>query len=575
MASAAPSLPTKSREGKVAAAGPHVGALTAWVRVLTEAYGWRLMTSIFFVQAVLKGFVAGGGMAGLIGTPVDFMLRERNVKASDLQVCMAAVSIPWSIKPLMGLLSDCFPLGGYRRLPYMAIATIGSLLACVAVGSWHAMPLNLLLLGLFAIFYQVSVSDLLSEAVYSRRIQEKPAHGPDLVSFVWGGIGLGKLVSTALVGAVIQYYSPYHAYLIALPVIGLVLIIPLFNLFEEERLPTRCFDQSAWDKDWPLFLVALLLGCGSLGLTALSLFGVALTTKVAAASILALVVIMSFSVILNPIIANVNTFFFVQSLFAVSTHGASFFFFTDNVNQYPDGPHLSTMFYTTAIGLVSTAFSLLGMFAYSKYMKHWRYPRVLVVSNLAGTAVNLLSCIVYLRWNTRWGISDRFFVLASSAVQTAIMELAWLPGVLMNSQLCPPGREATMFALLAGCHNLGANLANYFGAMLLTLLGVEPKGADGEQDQFQNLWLAALISAIGPSVPLLLLPWMIPNVSQTDAIEGVSDIFGGSLWQRFVRNDAKRKDDVESSSSDPLPDSLGAAVPDETSVLMEAKVDGK
>ena len=33
------------------------------------------------------------------------------------------------------------------------------------------------------------------------------------------------------------------------------------------------------------------------------------------------------------------------------------------------------------------------------------------------------------------------------------------------SQLCPRGMEATMFALLAGCHNLGATISSNFGAV--------------------------------------------------------------------------------------------------------------
>lgn len=35
----------------------------------------------------------------------------------------------------------------------------------------------------------------------------------------------------------------------------------------------------------------------------------------------------------------------------------AFYFFTDNEIQYPDGPHFSKMFYTTAIGMVSWRFS--------------------------------------------------------------------------------------------------------------------------------------------------------------------------------------------------------------------------
>ncbi len=46
-----------------------------------------------------------------------------------------------------------------------------------------------------------------------------------------------------------------------------------------------------------------------------------------------------------------------------------------------------------------------------------------------------------------------------------------MPGVVILSQLCPPGMEATMYALLAGCHNLGNSISANLGAYMLQLLG--------------------------------------------------------------------------------------------------------
>lgn len=51
------------------------------------------------------------------------------------------------------------------------------------------------------------------------------------------------------------------------------------------------------------------------------------------------------------------------------------------------------------------------------------------------------------------------------------------PGVVILSQLCPPGLEATMYALLAGCHNLGGTIASATGAWVLQVLEVQPAGA--------------------------------------------------------------------------------------------------
>merc|ERR1719355_313869 len=106
--------------------------------------------------------------------------------------------------------------------------------------------------------------------------------------------------------------------------------------------------------------------------------------------------------------------------------------------------------------------------------------------------------ILFARLNRSWGISDQTFVVFSTAWANVISQWQWMPGVVILSQLCPPGMEATMYALLAGCHNLGSTLSEYIGAYVLHLLDVRPSGRDNEGHQFDNLWKAAVISTVLP-----------------------------------------------------------------------------
>eukprot|EP00913_Durusdinium_trenchii_P004913 g4560.t1 len=293
-----------------------------------------------------------------------------------------------------------------------------------------------------------SRSDLLTEAVYSTHLRSKPEEGPNLISFIWGGIGIGKLVCISMVG--------------------------------------------------------LVIGLGALSLALLSVFGGDLATKVTCAAILAVVALGLVSAALTPIVAKVNAFFFIQSICSFSISGASFYFFTDG--------------HFAALNMKPGCFIL-------------------------ACVCNLVSCVVFTRTNVRLGISDKFFVLASDAVQMVVMEIAWLPNMLLMSQLCPKGCEATMFALLAGMGNLGANLGNYFGAFLLKMLGVQPTGEPNETAQFENLWLAAVVSAIAPMIPLALILncklqhvvfKLIPNISQKDPIKGLTSSSAGSPLSRFL-----------------------------------------
>merc|ERR1719272_119964 len=117
--------------------------LVAWLKGLREAFGFKLMFCLAIAQGVLKGLCGGGGNAGLVGVPIEFLLKEYHVDASSLQIYKSAVLIPWSIKPLMGLLTDKLPIAGYHRRPYFAIVAAFGVAANVGISMSSGLPLVL------------------------------------------------------------------------------------------------------------------------------------------------------------------------------------------------------------------------------------------------------------------------------------------------------------------------------------------------------------------------------------------------------------------------------------------------
>lgn len=239
---------------------------------------------------------------------------------------------------------------------------------------------------------------------------------------------------------------------------------------------------------------------------------------------------------MRPSIARVHAFFFLQNAFHNITQGASFYFFTDNERQFPEGPHFSPRFFVTTIGMVASVFSFLGMVFYSRFTKGWKHRPMFVGASLAYAAVNCLSVIVFTRFNLWLNIPDYVFMLVCSAMQSAINQLNWMPQTVMVAQLCPAGLESVMYALIVGSMNLGTAVSGYVGAYLLHELGVRPTGADGEGAQFDNLGKCALISAVGPCVPLLLVRVLIPDAHQTDRLLEGGDAASatvGSIYERW------------------------------------------
>merc|ERR1719181_1727318 len=84
---------------------------------------------------------------------------------------------------------------------------------------------------------QASTCDLLTEAKYSEHIHAKPAHGPDLVTYVWGGVSVGNILAICFVGFLItQCGGPRSVFLACLSPSSAIIIPTLLNYFEETPL---------------------------------------------------------------------------------------------------------------------------------------------------------------------------------------------------------------------------------------------------------------------------------------------------------------------------------------------------
>jgi Na+/melibiose symporter-like transporter len=159
-----------------------------------------------------------------------------------------------------------------------------------------------------------------------------------------------------------------------------------------------------------------------------------------------------------------------------------------------------------------------GIVTYSLFMSEWKYRRLFLVTNLLYIAVSSTNILFFRRLNVKMGIPDTVFVIGTEALQVITGVWSSMPASVMMLQLCPRGVESTVYALLAGSANLGMSLANYQGAYVLDALGIKPNATAGESHQFDNLWIAALIATLLPLIPLVTIPFLIPDASQTDRL---------------------------------------------------------
>lgn len=501
---------------------------------LKAHFGFELLAVLFVAQHLVKGFAMS-----FIQPCIQYLFASYNVSGPQVQIYSGVMLLPWAMKPVIGLLSDALPIRGYNKGPYMIITSVLAIAGLLVIGSTPQAQLSVttIVACLFFVQLQFSTVDLLTEAKYAEKIQSKPEKGPALMTYVWSGLTAAGLVAILMIGPIMERFGVKVPFLIAiLPTSSI--IIPVARGYLEERQLSyediATFRRYLFAQKEACLLCCLML-VGTLMLTVVGMTFQSVYVNTFTSITVCIVMLIAFSVFLRPEIAKVNAFFLIQSSLNLSISGASFYFYTNTKEQYPEGPHFSMWFYTTALGTCGALCSLVGLWSYHKFASDWSYRYLLLVSNIAVSVLSLLDVVLFTRLNRRMGIPDENFVLGGTVLYSMVSQWLYMPGVVIMSQLCPRGMEAIMYSLLAGCHNLGTAVASNCGALLLDVLNVKPTGAVQESKQFENLWIGSAVSTALPAITLILLPFLIPDRRQTDKLitEGENDATTNSLWKRW------------------------------------------
>jgi len=83
--------------------------------------------TMYFIQGV------GDPTSGLIAQPVRALLKSWGDSPTAIATFMGLLALPWSLKPLFGLLSDLVPVFGSRRRNYLLISSISASLGLFAL----------------------------------------------------------------------------------------------------------------------------------------------------------------------------------------------------------------------------------------------------------------------------------------------------------------------------------------------------------------------------------------------------------------------------------------------------------
>lgn len=300
----------------------------------------------------------------------------------------------------------------------------------------------------------------------------------------------------------------------------------------QPRVPVFGVDCNKMGRNWKIYLLAIIIGTLAILANVLGGLGCSSTILFFFSLLGAFTMIAAFFLLMDNSIARIMTYVILQNMFSISLRAATYRFYTDDAQAYPEGPHFSREFYISGMGAAGIALSMLGTFVYDSFMTHWRYRTIFTVTGLIYVIACIPNFILFKRWNVGY-VPDLVFVLGSEVMQVVVGTWNNMPYSVMILSLCRPGLGMLTYALYAGVLNLGNSFASFQGAFVLDALHINPTGnTSGESAQFENLWIASLISTGIQLIPLVTIGFLIPDSKQTDELVQATADDSPSLQQQ-------------------------------------------
>ena len=409
--------------------------------------------------AILLVYVVQG-ILGLARLGVSFFLKdELGMSPAEVSVLLGIVAIPWVVKPLFGFISDGLPIFGYRRRPYLLLSGLLGALSWVAMATivhtpWAAagaMVLSSL---------SIAMSDVIVDSlVVERARHESISNVGSLQSVCWGASALGGLITAYLSGFLLEKFSPQTVFLMT--AIFPLIVSLVAGLITEE------FQNHAYN----LELVKQQIKNLRQAITQKSIW---LPTA----------------------------FVFVWQ--ATPTADAAFFFFTTNeLGFQPE--------FLGRVRLVTSIASLIGVWLFQRFFKSVSFRTIFFWSTIISTLLGMTMLLLVTHTNRTLGIDDHWFSLGDSLILAVMGQIAYMPVLVLAVRLCPPGVEATLFALLMSVSNLAGLISYQLGALLTYWFGIT-------ETNFNQLWLLVIVTNLSTLLPLPFIHWLPNSSSETEPL---------------------------------------------------------
>ncbi|KHG39870.1 MAG: folate/biopterin family MFS transporter [Aphanizomenon flos-aquae KM1D3_PB] len=394
--------------------------------------------TIYFVQGILT----------LSRLAVSFFLKDELLLGPvQMSTIMGICTIPWMIKPLYGFISDSLPIFGYHRKPYIVMS---GFLGCAAWGCLgtiaHTSTTATIMIVLSSV--SVAISDVIVDSIVVERARnESEAKIGSLQSLCWGSSAIGALCTAYLSGLLLEYFTTRIVFLITalfpLIISSVAWLIPEKPINKDHKKSNNTKDQ--------LLKIRQAITQKTIWLPTLFIFIWHATPK---------------------------------------TESAFFYFTTNELHFQPE--------FLGRIRLVTSFASLIGVWAFQRYFKHIPFRTMITAGIFLSTALGMTNLLLVTHTNRMLGIDDHWFSLGDSLIITVIGQIVFMPILVLSTKLCPPGIEATFFALIMSVFNVAGTVSYALGSIMMKWLGIT-------EYQFDSLWLLIILTSCTSLIPIFFV----------------------------------------------------------------------
>lgn len=488
---------------------------------VTDGGGCKVMTQLFltyflYCKAMSRDWIQN-----------TFNVYYLNVLFADSNIAnimYTVYSTPFGVKTLWGSLSDALPCLGYHKKYYIMWGVSVSILCASMLAVLYPegqfsqsnpAPFSVIVFVTVLFFgfdYGNATVDSLTQARYTEFM--KMMGKPTIVSFVWF-----MMNSCTLFSALGNLWIEEGSYKILLwPAVALALpmLIPVaMNWLAEPPAKTCCTPEVAKVmKHKGCFLLAMFLAVGALlGSALVLIFGgdesAQFTILLPYYAFCGVTFIVVSKFVLHPDIWGPSTYMFLCSALTLYFNGTLQGFYTfRNEAGLPaeqkdpcfnettgitepgcksycmaDLPGFSTSYYQTVGQFLGAVAAVIAVLIFDQVIVKWKTRPAFWITCAFKIGATVLEVMIIERWNhklfgttpglpeSQW-VDQIFFLVGAQAVFKIVDMLDFMPFNVLIGNMCPPGMEATIFAVLAGSQNFGATIANMNGGIFTRYMGV-------------------------------------------------------------------------------------------------------